>query len=349
MKKSKLIIIIILILLIISALCLGIYGYGMTKVSKESQKVEFIVKSGASKIEIVNQLKNAGLIRSKNALLVYLYFNKDLNLQAGNYELDRNMNPKEIIEKINKGDVLIKTMTIKFIEGKNMKNFINLVKEKRHLSEEEIKTTLNDKEFLNTLIEKYDFLTNEILNDNIYYALEGYLYPDTYEILENANLKDLIIKMLDNTKTKLSNLDLNNSKYSVHELLTMASIVELEGVNAEDRAKFAQVIYKRLELGMTLGMDTTAKYVAEMENKSVNYLAMSPYNTRRVDAGMAGKLPIGPIGNPSIEAINAVLHPSDTEYVYFVANTCTGENFFNVDLMEHSKKARELKSICATN
>ena len=76
---------------------------------------------------------------------------------------------------------------------------------------------------------------------------------------------------------------------------------------------------------------------------------MSPYNTRRVDAGMAGKLPIGPIGNPSIEAINAVLHPSDTEYVYFVANTCTGENFFNVDLMEHSKKARELKSICATN
>ena len=254
MKKSKLIIIIILILLIISALCLGIYGYGMTKVSKESQKVEFIVKSGASKIEIVNQLKNAGLIRSKNALLVYLYFNKDLNLQAGNYELDRNMNPKEIIEKINKGDVLIKTMTIKFIEGKNMKNFINLVKEKMHLSEEEIKTTLNDKEFLNTLIEKYDFLTNEILNDNIYYALEGYLYPDTYEILENASLKDLIIKMLDNTKTKLSNLDLNNSKYSVHELLTMASIVELEGVNAEDRAKFAQVIYKRLELGMTLGM-----------------------------------------------------------------------------------------------
>ena len=133
MKKSKLIIIIILILLIISALCLGIYGYGMTKVSKESQKVEFIVKSGASKIEIVNQLKNAGLIRSKNALLVYLYFNKDLNLQAGNYELDRNMNPKEIIEKINKGDVLIKTIKIKFIDLKNIKNFINLVKENMHL------------------------------------------------------------------------------------------------------------------------------------------------------------------------------------------------------------------------
>lgn len=351
MKKIKLRkwVVVVLIFLILVLAGLGLYGYTLQPVSKESETVTFVVPSGSSKIAIAESLKDAGLVRSKYALLLYLFFNSDLNLQAGKYTLNRNMNPSEILEKIHKGDVQIDTVSFTFVEGKTMNDLASVIASKFSYTETEVKEVLKNEEFIHKMIEKYDFLTDDVLNGNIYYALEGYLYPDTYEILEDASIEEILIKMLDNTSAKLSSLDFSVSEYSIHELLTMASIVELEGSNSEDRAKFAQVIYKRLNLGMTLGMDTTAKYVAQMEGTNVNYSVMSPYNTRRVDAGMQGKLPVGPIGNPSLDAIKAVLNPSDTDYIYFVANTCTGENFFNVDLMEHSKKARELKEICATN
>ena len=351
MKKIKLRkwVVVVLIFLIFILASLGLYGYLLQPVSKESEQVTFVVPSGASKIDIAGELKDAGLTRSKYALVLYLFFNSDLNLQAGKYTLNRNMKPSEILEKIQKGDVQIDTVTFTFVEGKTIHDLASVIASKFSFSEAEVKEVLKNEDFLKRMIEKYDFLTDAILNDNIYYALEGYLYPDTYEILEDASIEEILIKMLDNTSVKLSSLDFSGTDYSIHDIVTMASIVELEGSNAEDRAKFAQVIYKRLELGMTLGMDTTAKYVAQMEGTNVNYFVMSPYNTRRTDAEMAGKLPVGPIGNPSIDALKAVLNPSDTDYIYFVANTCTGENFFNVDLMEHSKKARELKEICATN
>ena len=351
MKKIKLRkwVIVVLVFLIFALALLGAYGYTLQSVSKTSEEVTFVVPSGASKITIVEQLKDANLVRSKYALLLYLFFNSDLNLQAGKYTLNRNMKPSEILEKIHKGDVTLETKTFTFVEGKNVLDLAKVIASTFSYTEEEVKSVLKNEEFIKKMIEKYDFLTEDVLNGNIYYALEGYLYPDTYEILEDASIEEILVKILDNTKVKLSSLDFSGSNYSMHDILTMASIVELEGSNADDRAKFAQVIYKRLELGMTLGMDTTAKYVAQMEGKNVNYSVMSPYNTRRVDVGMAGKLPVGPIGNPSLAAVDAVLHPSDTDYIYFVANTCTGENFFNVDLMEHSKKARELKEICATN
>ncbi len=356
MKKIKLrkwVIVLFLLVLILVFASLGFYGYAMQSVSHESENVSFVVQNGASKITIAENLKEAGLIRSKYALLLYLFFNSDLNLQAGTYELDRSMTPTEMIEKIHNGDIKIETISFTFVEGKNVNDLIKIIATKFNYSEEEVKEVLKSPDFTKRMIEKYDFLTDTILNGNIYYALEGYLYPDTYEILESASIEDILEKMLDNTQLKLSTLDLTSSEYSIHEILTMASIVELEGANESDRAKFAQVIYKRLELGMTLGMDTTTYYAVQKsrsEGLTRNDLnIINPYNTRTTDSSMAGKLPIGPIGNPSVGAIEAVLNPSDTDYVYFVANTCTGETFFTVEYMDHLNKTRELKSICATN
>lgn len=358
MKKIRLkkkVIVIPIVFLVICFLMLGLYGFSLTSVSKNNEIVNFTVQSGASKISIVNDLKTAGLIRSKTALLIYLYFNSDLNLQAGKYELNRNMDANTILKTITEGNVKMETVKFTFVEGKNMNDFAKLISDNFSYTIEEVKEVLASKEFTKELIQKYDFLTDEVLNGNIYYALEGYLYPDTYEVMENASIKEIIMKMLDNTSAKLSSLNVNleESQYTIHEILTMASIVELEGSNNEDRASFAQVIYKRLEMGMTLGMDTTTYYAVQKsrsEGLTSNDLAsVNPYNTRTTSGSMAGKLPVGPIGNPSIDAIKAVLNPSDTDYVYFVANTCTGETFFTKELAEHLKKSRELKEICATN
>lgn len=353
MKKSKIIMIIILVLIILTGLTFGLYGYSMTSIQKESEKVEFVIKNGLSKMEIINNLKTAGLIKSKYATLAYLYFNSDIKLQAGTYELDRNMKPQDIIEKISKGDVVINTISFTLVEGKNMTDFINLVKEKLKIPESEIKSTLKDPQFLNELIEKYDFLTSEILNDKIYYALEGYLFPDTYEIAENATLKDLIIKMLNNTKSKLDKIDFSHSNHSIHEILTMASIIELEISNATDRPVVSQVFWKKLETGDWLGSCVTTKYAVGKsmsdnltfeDLRSENY-----YNTYAHNPLMKGKLPAGPIGSISLNSIEAALNPSDTDYLYFIANLCTGETFFNKDYSEHLKKQVELKRICDKN
>lgn len=351
-RVKKKVVVVFLILLFIS-FSFGFYGFSLKRISKTSEEVTFVVKSGTSKRQIATQLKEAGLVRSQYALLLYLFFNSDLNLQAGTYLLNRNMDAPLILEKIHKGDIYINTVTFTFVEGKTISDLARILASKFPYTETEIKETLNNKEFVAQMIEKYDFLTDEVLNGNIYYALEGYLYPDTYEVMETASIEEIIDKMLFNTKTKLASVDLSKLNFTIHEILTMASIVELEGAKESDRPIFAQVIYKRLESGMTLGMDTTTYYAARKsrnEGLTMQDLNLiSPYNTRGNNSSMSGKLPVGPIGNPSLNAIEAVLNPSDTDYIYFVANTCTGETFFNTEYEAHRKKSIELQSICATN
>lgn len=318
--------------LIIVFLLIGLYGFSLKSVSKESEAVTFTVPSGSSKMAIVEDLKEAGLIRSKTSLLVYLFLNSDLNLQAGKYELNRNMSATEILKRLSNGNIKTESVKFTFVEGKNMTHFIELIMEKFSYTESEIKEVLSSKEFMQELVEKYDFLTDEILNGNIYYALEGYLFPDTYEMMPNASIKEIIYKMLDNTKVKLESLHLDDSEYTIHEILSMASIVELEAVSEADRQRVAQVIFKRLEMGKGLGMDVTTYYAVKKalgETLTMSDLrTVNPYNTSESNSEMAGKIPVGPICNPSLMSINAVLNPSDTDYIYFYANINTHEVFF---------------------
>lgn len=347
-KKIVIPVIIILIIILLIALYLcSLRGFN------DSKTVTFEVQSGASKIDIVEDLKSAGLIRSKTATLIHLVLNKNLTLQAGTYRISRNMSTQAIIDKINRGDIKVDTVTVTFVEGDNINDYIELISKNFNVTESEVKAVFENEKFTKSLVEKYDFLTESVLNDNIYYALEGYLFPDTYEFLENSSIEDVIIRILNNTQIKLNSLEID-SEYSVHEILSMASIVELEAVTESDRRKVAQVIYKRLEIGKGLGTDVTTYYAAHKE-MGVDVLTMNdllsnnPYNTSEMNTSMTGKLPVGPICNPSLESIKAVLNPSDTDYVYFVANTCTGEVFFNVSDVDHVKKSQELQSICATN
>ena len=185
----------------------------------------------------------------------------------------------------------------------------------------------------NSETKDYSFITNDIKNKDIYYSLEGYLYPDTYEFYENSSFETIVRTMLNNTKKKLSTLDLKKSKYSIHELLTIASIIEQEAVNKEDREKVSQVIYTRLDKKMALGMDVTAYYGSHLSLKETittkELNAVNPYNTRNLS--FIG-LPVGPICNPSLESINAALNPSDTNFEYFYADINTGKVYFAEDI-----------------
>lgn len=344
---------IIILILFLSA---GYYVWGLGSKSKNSNDVTFIINAGTSKKTIAKNLANAGLIRSEIALDVYLYFAKS-NIQAGEYTLSASMTPKEMINKFSTGDITIHSETITLIEGKRITDYASTLSEKLDFTKEEFLNKVNDEEFLNSLINslEYPFLTSELLNTDIYYPLEGYLYPDTYEFLDNATPESVIKTMLNHTKLKLDEVTelINSSGLSIHQVLTMASLVEKEANSDTDREKVAQVFFKRISDNMPLGSDVTTYYGVGKEMGDVLTINdlndRNPYNTRLTDGTMNGKLPIGPICNVSISSIKAVLNKSDTNYTYFVANTCTGEVFFQEDYQEFLSKVAELQSLCATN
>ncbi len=321
MKKKKIIIPIIGILVVI-LLLVGLYFYGLTSVSKTSEPVTFTVESGMGTRQIISKLYEERLIKSNIATNIYLLFHKDLVFKAGVYNLDRSSDTKTIINSITKGDAVKDTLTITFIEGKKLKDYVKQISNQFGYSEDEIMNTLEDENFLKELINKYDFLSDDILNKDIYYPLEGYLFPDTYEFYKNASIKDIIEKMVANCGKILDNYSasLKESSYSVHEILTMASIIENETRKPEDRPEASQVIHKRLSINMSLGMDVTAYYGVKKDlNESLTvgeFNDVNPYNTRRTD--FIG-LPVGPICNPGKASIEAALKPSSTNHLYFYA------------------------------
>ena len=344
MKKKVAIISSIVIVII----CIILYLFlGLRSVSKESVQVKFNVRAGENKVKIISNLKSAGLIRSRASALAYVFLNPKLNLQAGTYTLDKSMDTKQIIKNINDGkiDEIVATKKITFVEGRRITDYLKQIEVNFGIKYDDMIKKLKDENFLDELINKYDFLTSEIKNKSIYYSLEGYFYPDTYEFYENTSFENIINVVLNNLNQKLSTVsNLSGSKYSVHEILTMASIIEQEAVNTDDRAKVSQVIYKRLDNNMSLGMDVTAYYGVQKSLKKPitqgDLNSSNPYNTRLTS--FIG-LPVGPICNPSIISINAALNPASTNYEYFYADITTGKVYFSEDAQGFYEIQEKLK------
>lgn len=333
--------------LLLIVVCFSIYIFETGKVSSNNEVVIFEVKSGSTYSSIVEDLKEKNLIKSKIFYKIYIKINHPDSLQAGQYELSENMSVKELIYELGH-NTKQKSFTITFREGINFRNVVSLITEKTNISEEEISNKIKDQSYLNSLIEKYWFLTDDIKNENIYYALEGYLFPDTYQFNEDSKIEDIFKIMLDNTEKKLSKYKkkINQNKYSIHQIMTMASIIELEASTSNDRAGVAGVFYNRLENGWSLGSDVTTYYGLKL-NLSDRDLTIAEinetnnYNTR--SNKMAGMLPISPICMPGIESIEASFNPETNDYYYFVADK-TGKTYFNKTESKHIQTISKLKS-----
>lgn len=334
MKKNKKLIVILSV--IVGLILVGVITFMvlLSPVSKSKDIVEFTVKKGEGKEKIVENLKDAKLIKSKYATFVYIVLSGKKNLQAGSYEFSRNMSVKDIITSLSTGDVVnVKRdeVRITFKEGDTLKNFVTMVANETNIDYDEAIKKLSDKAYLKGLIADYWFLTDDILDEYIYFPLEGYLYPETYNFYKETNIEQVIRKVLNVTNERLEPLKskIENSKYNIHELLTIASIAEKEANTNSDRAMVTQVIYKRLGLNMALGMDVTSYYGVQKEMTEVitqlDLNDKNPYNTRVTT--FIG-LPVGPICNPSIGSINAALEPAETDYLYFVADILTGKVYF---------------------
>jgi len=355
-KKSKkgVLICLLCLIIIIAGLCFGglkYYNDSLKPISTDKSTdndVVFEVEKGMTSRAIVNKLFSEGIIRNKDTGYIFLKLNKGYNFKAGVYVLNKGMSFEEIVQTLDGGKVLDDSLSITFIEGKRLTTYAKQINKVYGYSEEEILALWNDDAYLKELIEKYWFLTDDILNDKLYYALEGYLYPDTYRFAKNASIKEITEKMLDVTGAQLNKYkkEIEASKFSIHEMLTMASIVELEGSNSDDRKGVAGVFYNRLNNGWSLGSDVTTYYGARIEMADRDLWQyeieeVNDYNTR-VPA-MAGKLPVGPICNPSIKSIEASIEPEKHDYFYFVADK-NGKTYFNVDGAGHQSTINKLKN-----
>ena len=239
-------------------------------------------------------------------------------------------------------------LNITYVEGKNIRWFASKIAEDTNNTEDEVMDLLKDEKYIDSLIEKYWFLTDKIKDENIYYALEGYLFPDTYSI-ENEDTKvDVIItKMLDRMGNILEEYkeEIDNSEYSVHEILTIASIIETESLSDEGRKDVSSVIYNRLKKGMAIQSDVTTYYAVQVDMGERDLYQReldkyNPYNTR--GPNMEGKLPIGPISSVSKNSIDAALNPNETDYIFFVADK-NGKVYFSKTTSEHDRIISDLR------
>lgn len=346
MKKILIIIVVLIILLTGGAFIT--YKNLIGAVSKNSEEKEIIIPLGSSASSIATILKENKLIKSEMAFKVYVKINKISDFQAGTYYLKESMNVKEITEMLQTGIMFDPNeSSITYIEGKNIKWLANMIEKKTNNSAEDVCALLKDEAYLDEIIAKYWFLTDEIKNEDIYYSLEGYLFPDTYAIKnKDITVREIFGKMLDRMEEVLDEYksEIEKSGYSVHEILTLASIVELESMHAEDRKDVASVLYNRINKNISLGSDVTTYYAAgvnvgERDLYKTEINAENPYNTR--GPNMEGKLPVGPIASVAKSSIEAAIEPNSTNYLFFVADK-NGKVYFTNTNAEHEQMINDL-------
>lgn len=324
MKIKKKIILILGVILGLFIIFIIYMHISFIPVSKKEENVTFTIEKGTNKLEIVSNLKSAGLIRSRLSTIIYFVIIPGQNVQAGTYNISKSDSTYEILKQITSGNTKIykDTVSVTFVEGLRFYEYADIIAQSFNTTSEEVISIASNKEFLNKLINKYWFITDEILDEDIYYPLEGYIHPNTYEFYIDSSIENVLIKMIDETDKILSKYkdEIEKSEYSVHEILTIASIVEKEALTSSDRKNVASVLYNRLEINMALGCDVTTYYGAKMDLDSdvyPDFNVLNAYNTR--NANFAG-LPASSICSPSESSIIAAISPSNTDYLYFVAD-----------------------------
>lgn len=297
--------------------------------------VAFTVRPGDGSGRIGEELDNKGIIDNSTIFkLLVSYYGLDKELKAGDYELSPAMTMTEIITKLHQG--LVKTTRVTVPEGMRLDEIADTLDRKGIFRLEDIMAAVRASY-------DYPFLRSRPAGA----TLEGYLFPDTYELRPQNTAANFVQMMLSNFQERFTPAMVEaagKKKLSVHQVLTLASIVEREAVVPEERPIIASAFLNRLNQNIPLYADPTVQYALGNDPKNVarwgfwkkdlsqaDLNISSPYNTYRT----AG-IPPGPIANPGLASIKAVLEPADTNFLYFVARG-DGSHVFATTLQEHDR------------
>jgi UPF0755 protein len=287
----------------------------------EPAYVEFTVGPGWNAQLIATHLKANSLIRNRNAFITYVNLHGlRPRLKAGTYNLSQAQPANEIAEAIAGGRTLSKRLVVP--EGYRLEQ-IESAAVKAGIPADAFQAALSAPH-------RQSFLTSKPAG----VSLEGYLFPDSYEITSKTTAATLVDAMLDNFSERVGpeyTAAFAAQGLTLHQGLTIASIVEREVNISADRPIVAQIFLKRYKLGMALGSDVTTHYASDLLGVPFNLDINSPYNTRK----FAG-LPPGPICSPGLGALDAVAHPAATDYLFFLTGK-DGKTYFAKTLAEHNQ------------
>lgn len=343
-KKQKPFVFAGLAVLFILVLVLGFYTMGLRSVdSKDTNNITVNIPVGTGASGVVYILDDAGLVRNTLCAKVNARIGGYNSLQANTYVFNKSMSFPEMMRAINTGDFnYISKQSINIIAGYRIPQVAEAMAAELPYSQKEILKKWSDKKFLKELINDYWFLTKDILDDDILYPLEGYFYADTYFITdENSSIEEATRMFLDRMDKELTSRKdgIKDLGFSVHEFLTLTSIVTKEGGDIdEDLPTVAGVFMNRLKEGMSLGSDVTVNYIYQEDKVNLKQSQLnndSPYNTRK-HAG----LPPSPICAVLDSRMDAVINYADTDYLFFYG--CPdGTVIFSKTQAEHDKAAAD--------
>ncbi|MBB6454367.1 UPF0755 protein [Salirhabdus euzebyi] len=350
-RTVRKIVIIVLSMIIIAMIATGVSGYFYIKnalqpVDPNSDEVTNVeIPLGSSVTTIAESLEENGIIHNSDVFRYYVKFKNESGFQAGSYDFTPAMTLDEIIESLKTGKILEEAIfTVTIPEGKTIEQIANIyANHVSSITEEEFLEKVNDRAYIDSLIDLYPtILSDEILNEDIITPLEGYLFAATYDFYkEDPTVEEIVNTMLMKTEEVVVQYteQFEAYGYSMHEAITLASLVENEARTLEDRQMIQGVFNNRLETGMPLQTDPTVLYAHGWLGEPVDRVYFkdleidSPYNTYKY----AG-IPIGPISNFGQNSLQAVAEPIESNYFYFLAATADGKIHYSETLAEHERK-----------
>ena len=282
-----------------------------------------VIPDGSTFQYVATLLERERLIKSSS---LFVLFGKsqsaDRKVHAGEYELNPGMTPAEILAKLLNGQVVLHSLTIP--EGLTIIQIADLASQQGLTDRAEFLRLAKDRAFIASLGIKAE-------------TLEGYLYPNTYKFPRAVKAREVLVAMVEQLKQVVGPdllARMQELKMTMHEVLTLASVIEKETGSGGERPEISAVFHNRLKKHIPLQSDPTVIYGlpafdGNLHKKDLS--SPSPYNTYRVQG-----LPPGPIANPGIQAIRATLYPSDSRFLYFVSRN-DGTHQFSATLIEHNK------------
>jgi UPF0755 protein len=275
---------------------------------------------GTASGDMAQLLQGAGVIRSSRLFLLGRYLSPGVALQAGEYKFDKPLSTMDVLRKIARGDTFYYELVIP--EGNTIFDIAALIKELKIFPAENFLAVARDGKMIHDL-------------DPQAPSLEGYLFPDTYRVNRQSTAEGLCRTMTHRFREMWRKL---GTHADVHEIVTLASLVEREAHVPADRPLIASVFRNRLSIDMKLDCDPTTAYAALLEGRYRGKIYRSdlesdhPYNTYKHPG-----LPPGPIANPGVGSIKAALNPASTDYLFFVAKADgSGGHTFSSSLSQHS-------------
>lgn len=324
-RKRVLTILVGVIFLVVIFLSLGVGLFMISPAGREGRDQVIVIKEGQTLREVANELEERTIISSKTLFLLWAkIMGYGRQIKSGEYVLNSAMPPVRIFEKLTKGMILTHPITIP--EGFTREQIARLLAAKGLVEENRFLSLTNAP----SLLERLGIPGP---------SMEGYLYPDTYHFGRGISELSIIETMVKRFWQLVGPLKrrIEEAGMTLKDVITLASIVEKETGLGEERPIIASVFLNRLKRGMRLESDPTVIYGIEDFNGNLtrrDLARRTPYNTYVVKG-----LPPGPIANPGLESIMAVLYPAETDYLYFVSRN-DGSHHFSKTLAEHNRAVR---------